>query len=183
MNNMGERNVLFGLTENRLLRIIEKTGIIEKSGKALTYPELQTSFFSGSIQYGTDTFVSHIRLLVDQIAQSRKLPAGSNAELAIIHGLFSFCNRVLEADMKGGDSRERLITEAILDFHKDPDLRKALADYAYDPTSPTARIAPGILPTDTEFAGNGFRDVFFNYVRKGAEVERTAAASGGKKTA
>jgi hypothetical protein len=178
MNNMGERNVLYGLTENRLLRIIEKSGIIEKAGRKLTYPELQTNFLSGSIEYGTDTFVAHISLLVDQIAQSRKLgKEGTNTELKIIHGLFSFCNNVLEAHLKGGPEKERKITEAILAFHKDYDLRAALDEYPYDPKDPSKRIASGVLPTGEELSGNGFRDVFFNYVRKGSEAEKAAVTA------
>lgn len=198
-NNLGETNVVYGLAENRLIRLLEKSGIVAKNGITLSHPELQTSGLSGSIKYGSNTFIAHVRQIVQQIDISGKpvknllteatalkeyydgkgvqpLPETDRIrqENVIMGAVSAFCNRVFEAEKKTGAARDKALKEAILDFNRDPALKTVLENYAYDAENPKARISASILPTEEERRGRGFRDTFFNYIRKTDEAEKAS---------
>ena len=125
MNNLGERKVLYGLTENYILRILENLQILKENGKALTAPEIETKFFSGAMVYGPQTFIRHIGAIRDQIALSLEPKERSTPELAIYHGLMAFNNRVYEIETKNISNKEKEIEliSAIYAFLSDKELR------------------------------------------------------------
>lgn len=180
-NNLGEKNVLFGLTENYILRLLDKANILDRDGKTLRYPELQTSFFSGSIHYGVNTFVTHIQNITDPVVGSQKYfsDKGNLEEHVILTAINSFNVRIAEAFLKSGKEREKMVIDAIYELLADKRLRSTLDSYAFDPKNPKKRISASLLPTSEEFGGNGFRNVFFNYIRKGEEAMKQAKGKGG----
>lgn len=70
--------------------------------------------------------------------------------------------------------REKGVIHAVYALLADKDLRSALERYSYDPEDPKKHISASLLPNPEEFSGNGFRNVFFNYIRKGEEIEKRA---------
>ncbi len=168
MNNLGERKVLYGLTENYILRILENLQILKENGKALTAPEIETKFFSGAMVYGPQTFIRHIGAIRDQIALSLEPKERSTPELAIYHGLMAFNNRVYEIETKNISNKEKEVEliSTIYAFLSDKELRWHLDNYAFDAKNPEARISSSILPKASELSGNSFRNGFFNYPRK-----------------
>ncbi len=165
MNNLWEKKVLYGLTENYILRVLESLSILKNHWKILTAPEIKTKFFSGALMYGPQTFMKHISSIRDQIALSLNPKERSTPELKIYHALMAFNNQVYEIEEKKIPEREKeqLLMAEIYSFLWDKELRSTLDSFT---NTQNKRISSSILPENIELSWDGFRNVFFNYPRK-----------------
>ena len=172
INHSGEEAVLLGLTENYILRLLEKGNIISRNGKPMKIPELQTNFFSGSVDYGIDTFIEHIKSITSSIVGSEKYfkEKGTNQELSILTALLTFNVAIEQAALEPNKQLRRTkVVRAVFELLSDKKLRATIESMP-DPTNQDKHISASPLPTPEEFKGNAFRNVFFNYLHKSEEV-------------
>lgn len=190
-NNLSENKVVFWLAENFLIRLVEWTKILDNAWIPFTIPQIQLSM-SWSMTYYIDTFIHHVESIqnlinspkqwekfqllannpwssLQDLSKSWELQENTNM-LKVVWLINGFCNEILQA--KNSKNKTWDVLKAIYEFVGNKELKDLLANTSFDKTNPTKRISTDFLPTQEEFRGNSFRNIFFNYPNKVLKVRK-----------
>lgn len=116
-NNLGEKFTVLGFAENYLYRILEGTKIIEKTGERLQYANLYRTGGRG-LEYGTRTFLEHVKFITDQVEKSEKYLGGASSEMLVTGMIHHFGTNVQEIALNM--TKERLILNEKIRTATDP---------------------------------------------------------------
>ncbi|MDP2091279.1 MAG: hypothetical protein Q8K30_06815 [Candidatus Gracilibacteria bacterium] len=163
INNMGERNVVYGLTENYFIRIFQ--GFEKIIGKKYDYPKLEKTSILGHFIYGSGVFKNNISTyssILTQLKQDFKNiynPVDSNH--VILLGILNELEYTLYnfTDI----NNKNLTINKIYDLFRNSKIKDGLQLLENN------NLYSSILPLESEFSGTEFRNSFFRYLTPGLE--------------
>lgn len=147
--NLWERKVLFWLTENFLIRVINKWLLINN----FQLPWIKIDF-KWSLEYWTDVFISHIKYIYDNL-KYRNFSDNNKNQINII--LLLKLEKIIEIYNSNSNKKTLEIQKEIYDLTSNIKLKNLLEEN---------NIQNSILPNDDEFQWWEFRNTFFNYIQK-----------------
>ncbi|MDD2870981.1 MAG: hypothetical protein PHS49_03240 [Candidatus Gracilibacteria bacterium] len=168
INNLGERNVVYGLTENYIIRIFQTVESV--IGKKYSYPKLEKTSLLGQFKYGSEVFKRDIGIYVSVLSEIKTelkpiYDSNNNEHIALGNMLFELENILLEFS---DEKSNKYTIKKIYDLFKNQKIKQGLA---FLDNSNSSNLQTSILPLESEFAGVDFRNTFFRYLNT-SDLER-----------